>query len=122
NEKIEVFARCEDYDVANITQHWFNYLDSEIRNQMINWNEIVPFKDFGYLPTIGTLKVELENYDYLDGKKKPQFTVDTDKALALLQGAGLYERAYQSVRELLQNAVDTTLLIIWLGHKDDHEF
>lgn len=122
NQKIEVFAKCNDYDVANITQHWFNYLDSEIRTQMINWNDIVPFKDFGYLPTIGTLKVELDKYEYLDGKKKPKFSVDTDKALSLLQGAGLYEHAYQSIRELLQNAVDSTLIRIWLEHKDDHEF
>lgn len=122
NEKIEVFAKCNDYDVANITQHWFNYLDSEIRTQMINWNDIVPFKDFGYLPTIGTLKVELDKYEYLDGKKKPKFSVDTDKALSLLQGAGLYEHAYQSIRELLQNAVDSTLIRIWLEHKNDNEF
>jgi hypothetical protein len=122
NEKIEVFAKCNDYDVANITQHWFNYLDSEIRTQMINWNDIIPFKDFGYLPTIGTLKVELDKYEYLDGKKKPKFSVDTDKALSLLQGAGLYEHAYQSIRELLQNAVDSTLIRIWLEHKDHHQF
>lgn len=122
NEKIEVFAKCKDYDVANITQHWFNYLDSEISRQMINWNDIVPFKDFGYLPTIGALKVELVDYDYLDGKKKPKFSVDTDKALSLLQGAGLYEHAYQSFRELLQNAVDSTLIRIWLEHKDNYEF
>ncbi|WPO83803.1 ATP-binding protein [Chryseobacterium sp. JJR-5R] len=122
NQKIEVFAKCNDYDVANITQHWFNYIDSEIRAQMINWNDIIPFKDFGYLPTIGTLKVELDKYEYLDGKKKPKFSVDTDKALSLLQGAGLYEHAYQSIRELLQNAVDSTLIRIWLEHKDDHEF
>ncbi|AZA86389.1 hypothetical protein EG349_06105 [Chryseobacterium shandongense] len=122
NQKIEVFAKCNDYDVANITQHWFNYLDSEIRTQMINWNDIVPFKDFGYLPTIGTLKVELDKYEYLDGKKKPKFSVDTDKALSLLQGAGLYEHSYQSIRELLQNAVDSTLIRIWLEHRDDYEF
>lgn len=122
NQKIEVFAKCNDYDVANITQHWFNYLDSEIRTQMINWNDIVPFKDFGYLPTIGTLNVELDKYEYLDGKKKPKFSVDTDKALSLLQGAGLYEHSYQSIRELLQNAVDSTLIRIWLEHRDDYEF
>ncbi|WP_373708925.1 ATP-binding protein [Kaistella sp.] len=121
-EKIEVFAKCNDYDVANITQHWFNYLDTEIRTQMINWNDIVPFKDYGYLPTIGTLKVELDKYDYLDGKKKPKFSVDTDKALSLLQGAGLYEHAYQSIRELLQNAVDSTLIRVWLEHKDNYDF
>ena len=37
---------------------------------MINWNNIVPFKELGYLPTIGNLKVELLDYDFIDGKDK----------------------------------------------------
>jgi len=121
-EKIEVLAKCNNYDTANITQHWFNFLDSEISKQMINWNIIVPSKEFGFLPTIGSLKVELLNYDYIDGKNKPKFRVDTDKALGLLQGAGLYDGAYQSIREVLQNAVDATLIRIWLEHGDTKDF
>ena len=37
-------------------------------------------------------------------------SVDTDKAMELLRGAGIYEGAYQCIREVLQNAVDATLL------------
>jgi len=119
---IEITARCENYEVANITQHWFNYLHSEITNQMIKWNKIVPSKELGYLPTIGELRVELKKYDFIDGKEKPQFKVDTEKALTLLQGAGIYEDAYQSIREILQNAVDATLIRIWLEHGKDKNF
>lgn len=118
NKIIEVRAKCSDYDVANITQHWFSYLNSEISNQMIHWNKIVPFKELGYLPTVGDLKVELPGYEYIDGKKKPKFSIDTDKAMELLQGAGIYEGAFQCVREILQNAVDAILLRIWLEYKD----
>ncbi|MDR3681121.1 MAG: ATP-binding protein [Flavipsychrobacter sp.] len=121
-EVIEISAKCKDYDTANITQHWFNYLNSEISDQMINWNRIVPNKTFGYLPTIGNLKVELTNYDYIDGKHKPKFTVDTDKALNLLQGAGIYKNSYQCIRELLQNAVDATLLRIWEEYHETLDF
>ena len=118
-EKIEVKAKCENYETANITQHWFNYLNSEISNQMIRWNEIVPSKDFGYLPTIGDLKVELLNYEYIDGKNQPKFKVNTDKAFELLRGTNLYLGKHQSIREILQNATDATLLRMWLEHEDD---
>lgn len=121
-DKIEITAHCKDYEVASITQHWFNYIDSEIKNQMTNWNNIVPFKEFGYLPTIGKLDVKLLEYELIDGKKKPQFTVDTDKALSLLQGAGIYDGAYQCIREVLQNAVDATLVRIWLEHHENKDF
>lgn len=122
NEIIDVTAKCFDYETANVTQHWFNYLNSEISQQMINWNNIVPFKELGYLPTIGSLIVELSDYEYIDGKKKPKFTVDTDKAMELLRGAGIYDGAYQCIREVLQNAVDATLLRLWLEYKDETDF
>jgi HSP90 family molecular chaperone len=51
---------------------------------------------------------------FIDGKNKPKFSVDTDKALSLLQGAGIYDGAHQCIREILQNAVDSTLIRIWL--------
>lgn len=122
NEIINVRAKCYDYDTANVTQHWFNYLNSEISQQMINWNNIVPIKELGYLPTIGNLQVELADYEYIDGKKKPKFSVDTDKAMELLRGAGIYEGAYQCIREVLQNAVDATLLRIWIEYNESEDF
>lgn len=117
--EISIFAKCKDYDVAEITQHWFDYINSEITNQMSNWNNIVPSKEIGYLPSIESLKVELSPYEYIDGKNKPKFSVDTSKALDLLRGAGIYEKPEQSFREILQNATDSTLIRIWEEHKED---
>ncbi len=117
--EISILAKCQDYDVAEITQHWFDYINSEITNQMSNWNKIVPLKDIGYLPSIESLKVELAPYEYIDGKNKPKFSVDTSKALDLLRGAGIYENPEQSFREILQNAVDSTLIRIWEEHKQN---
>lgn len=117
--EISILAKCDDYDVANITQHWFHYLADEISNQMSHWNEIVPCKDIGYLPSIGSLKVELKRFEYLDGKNKPHFSVDTDKALELLRGAGIYEKPSQAFREILQNSIDSTLIRMWEEHQDD---
>lgn len=117
-ESINIIAQCNNYETANITQHWFNYLNDEISLQMVNWNSIVPNKEMGYLPTIGKLEVDLQGYNQIDGKNKPQFSVDTDKALSLLQGAGIYDGPYQAIREIMQNAVDATLIRIWLEHKD----
>lgn len=119
--EISIFAKCKDYDVAEVTQHWFDYINSEITNQMSNWNNIVPSKEIGYLPSIESLKVELSPYQYIDGKKKPKFSVDTSKALDLLRGAGIYEKAVQSFREILQNAVDSTLIRVWEEHKQNSQ-
>lgn len=112
--EIDIIAKCETYDVSMITQHWFSYIRKEVVDQMLNWNNIVPKKDFGYLPTIKNLKVELLDWEYIDEKEKPSFKVDNDKALELLKGAGIYENSWQCIRELLQNSVDASLIRLWL--------
>ncbi|MEQ3531861.1 hypothetical protein [Pseudoalteromonas sp. XMcav11-Q] len=111
--RIDVFANCETYEGYNATASWFQYLKEEISKQMMNWDEIVPNKKMGLLPTVGNLDIKLKDYEILDGNHVPRFEVDSEKMLDLMQGAGLYKDSFQSIRELLQNAVDATLLRIW---------
>lgn len=120
--EIDIIAKCETYDVSMITQHWFSYIRKEVVDQMLNWNNIVPKKDFGYLPTIKNLKVELLDWEYIDEKEKPSFKVDNDKALELLKGAGIYENSWQCIRELLQNSVDASLIRLWLERDEKVQF
>lgn len=112
-KKISATATCEDVDVADLTQQWFAMLNDEVINQMKKWSDIVPDSSYGFLPTLGDLHVTLQGYDTIDGKIKNSFQIDTSKALELLQGAGLYNSPIQSIREILQNAVDATLLRIY---------
>lgn len=111
--RIDVFANCATYEGYNATASWFKYLKDEVSQQMMSWDEIVPNKKMGLLPTIGNLDIKLKDYEILDGNHVPRFEVDSEKMLYLMQGAGLYKNPFQSIRELLQNAVDATLLRIW---------
>lgn len=112
--KIEAIAECDDYDVADVTNRWFTMIDTEMYNQMKNWNEIVPETSYGFLPTLGKLNVVLKGFDTIDGKERPGFKIDSSKAIELLQGAGLYNEPHQCIRELLQNSVDATLLRVFV--------
>lgn len=114
SNEIDIVANCDDYDVASITQAWFSYIRAEISDQMLNWNSISPSNDYGHLPTIKRLNVELEDWKYISENEKPTFKVDTDEALELLKGAGLYNSPWQAIRELLQNSVDASLIRLWL--------
>ncbi|MGL4981633.1 MAG: HD domain-containing protein [Treponemataceae bacterium] len=117
--KIEATAVCNSYEVADLTNRWFSYIDDEIYDQTKNWNDIVPETSYGFLPTVGELKVSLKDYDTFDGKTRPSFSVDPQKIIELLQGTGLYKEPYQSIRELLQNATDATLLRIFAERQED---
>jgi len=116
---IEATARCKYNETAEITEHWFKYINDEFGDQMKHWNDIVPNKEIGYLPTVGNLEVMLKEYERIDGKVKPQFNISTPKALELLQGTNIYKNKEQCIREIIQNAVDATLIRVWLQHKDE---
>lgn len=114
---IEITAECDDYHVADLINRWFQWLNDELVFYMKRWHKIIPSADFGYLPTVGDLKVNLTNYDSFDGKKRPGFEIDTSKAIELLQGSGLYTDSCECIRELLQNAADATYLRVY---KENH--
>lgn len=119
SQRVCATATCDDVEVADLTQKWFSMLNEELTRQMMKWSDIVPEASYGFLPTIGELKVNLSEYDTIDGKFKNKFEIEPTKALEIIQGAGLYSSRFQSIREILQNAVDATLLRVFVENEDD---
>lgn len=113
-DRVEITAVCEKYEGYEATDQWFRWIEDELRNQMSHWKDIVPNREFGLLPTLGNLEVNLAPpREILDPGLRPRFGVDPQQTIELLQGAGLYSNRWQGLRELLQNAVDATLMRIW---------
>jgi hypothetical protein len=115
-ERIEIEADCPSYESYIETNKWFGWLREEVKNQMSQWVDIVPSREFGLLPAVGDLKAHLQNWQVFNDNERPHFTLDSERIFELLQGAGLYESKEQAMRELLQNAVDATLIRIWREH------
>ena len=117
DEKIvEVSAETKDRKTAELAMKWFGMVESEIQYQLNQRYNIMP-EQYGYtLPQVGAMNVQLEGYDELDGNKFPQFEVDTDRAMHLLEGSNLYNHPAQCMREVFQNAVDATYLRIYCEH------
>lgn len=117
-ERIEVTAECETIDGYLETFRWFDWLKCEVQDQMAHWRDIVPSRELGLLPMLGPVSVRLGgNLQILKDGERPAFSVDASKAIELLQGNNLYESQFACVREILQNAVDATLLRIWLTNR-----
>lgn len=115
---IEVNAKCKSPRVAKVTKDCFSWIKEEVNNQTLRWNTIVPDDISCYLPTISHLDIEIEGYDNLSTIEMPRFTIDVNKALELLQGKNFYKDPFDSIRELLQNAVDSTLLKLYELYKN----
>lgn len=121
-ERIEVTSECPNPAAYEVSFEWFKWLEGEYHQQTQHWNKIVPSKELGNLPTLKKPIVDIKPpYLILEQGKKPSFKVDQEAVLELVRGTGLYSSKFDSIREILQNAVDATLIAIWLKHKDEIE-
>jgi hypothetical protein len=111
--RIEVDAECESYEAYEVTEQWLDWLRGELKNQMARWSDIMPAPDFGALPSLGEIQARIRGYLTLEPGRRPRFEVDRDQILTLVRGANLYKDRFSFIRELIQNAVDATLLRVW---------
>jgi hypothetical protein len=112
--EIRVLAECSSWDAFDVTEQWFSWLRDELRNQSVHWAEISPEADFGAVPSAGRIEVRLRGgYHTSPDGRRPRFDVDKGAMLEFVGGAGLYSDETACVAELLQNAVDATLLRVW---------
>lgn len=114
-------ARCKSIEVGELTNSWFKWIADEISNQTKNWHSIIPNNTFAPLPLIKKLNVSIDGYDAVSSNGNYKFSLDSDKALSFIQGAGFYGTKFIFVRELLQNAVDATYLRVYLENKSIKE-
>lgn len=106
------------YNVAEALINWFKWLREEFEHQKVYINEIVPNGYKIQLPYVKRAECRLVNYLYLEDKKKPRFEIDSAQAFELLQGMNLYTEPWQSIREIIQNSIDATLIRYWTANKD----
>lgn len=121
-ERIEITATVnsgeESYNVAEVIGKWFSYIEDEYNNQLHNWNDIIPKNIGTSLPILGELKIDIENYEYINSKNKPKFSLDINNTLSLLMGTSIYDKKEKAIREILQNAIDATYLRVFEENKE----
>ncbi|VEI78069.1 HSP90 family protein [Mannheimia haemolytica] len=123
SERIEVECACPNPESYEAAFDWFEWLKIEYHNQTQHWDQIVPSKQLGRLPTLMNPKVTIQQpYIIIDEGKKPFFQINKESMLHLIRGTGLYSSRFDSIREILQNAVDSTLYRIWIDHKNRYDF
>lgn len=114
NETVSILSTVSNYNVYVVMNDWFNWIKDEFTNQHLNWHKIVPNKMIGTIPLIKNIEVKLENYSLLPGGEIPHFTLSSEKALDLIQGSHIYENEGNYFREIIQNAIDSTYIKVFL--------
>ena len=114
-KRIEVCASCNGengYETAELIREWVDWLEKECASQIQYWSEITPM-DFGRPPKVSKVEILLEQKPYISENRKLQMRMSQDRVMKLLEGTSIYQDRYVGIRELVQNAVDASLLQLW---------
>lgn len=123
SEQIEIICECPTPESYEAAFDWFSWLNKEYNNQTQYWNNIVPCKELGRLPTLIEPIVKIEEpFEILEIGRKPEFKIDQKALIELVTGANLYNSKLDALREILQNSIDATIIRAWIENKNKINF
>lgn len=105
-------ARRESYEVAALVYEWTECLVEEQHEMALNWSEIAQ-PDFGHAPAKPIIHIYVDDNEYIAENKPFQMKMPQETAMKLLEGTSIYDDKYVGIREMVQNAVDASLLQLW---------
>lgn len=113
---IEVCATCDSnesgYEVASIVSEWLKWLEDECTDQILHWSEIIP-ANFGSPPRVSQSRIILDGKPFTARNQQLQMRMPQERVMKLLEETNIYKNQYVGIRELVQNAIDASLLQLW---------
>ncbi len=118
--KIEIKSNCNALEVYRAMRDWIDWIKQITEFLSINWSRIAP-NSISNVPSLNDYEVLLNNdtkwIEFVDLK----FEISSKHALKLLAGTDLYRSKYVFVRELIQNAVDATMIRIYSQYLEQEQ-
>lgn len=120
-KRIRIIAQCEGEDaikVAQLLDDWLNTLEYTCDYLTKEWTKIVPV-DFGHPPYLSKREIYVRidstaQWRLYSANNRPlQMQMSQKRVLRLLEGTNIYRDRYVGIRELVQNAIDASLLQLW---------
>lgn len=112
NEIIEVEADCPTDEIYRETRKWYDSLKNEIENLHLKWNDIAP-KGFYYPPKLKPYKILRNGVEDSRELSNLKFSISQNKSFEILEGSAIYKDKFSCIREIIQNAEDTTKIQLW---------
>ena len=121
-KNISIVAKCDlengGYETANLVSQWTGWLHEECSKLRFHWYKIAPAY-FGSPPAEPDIKILVDGNSYHSIGKKMQMKMSQERVMNLLEGTSIYRDKYVGIREIIQNAVDASLLQLWVDIKQN---
>lgn len=110
---IEYRADCNKLEVYRETRFFLSWLKEEIEFWTLNWKDIMPKNIQGGAPQLGTCELLLNGVPDIQGLSDLRFTISSEKAFEVIEGANIYDDKFVFLREVIQNALDACKIQLW---------
>lgn len=115
-KRIEIQANCDSaqdgYETASLVSQWTGWLQEECRQLRLHWNEIAP-ENFWNPPANPDIKIFVDTKPYRSMNRNLHMRMSQERVMDLLKGTSIYRDEYIGIREVIQNAIDASLLQMW---------
>ncbi len=105
-------AQKESYEVASLISEWTEQLSYECHEMVEYWNDIAQ-PNFGRPPANLNVKIYVDGREYMSENRRLQMKMSQEQVMNLLEGTSIYKDRYVGIREIIQNAIDASLLQLW---------
>lgn len=110
---IEYRADCSKPDVYRETRIFLSWLREEIEFWTLNWKSIMPESIKGNAPKLEVCELLLNGVPDIQGLSNLRFTISSEKAFEVIEGANIYDDKFIFLREVIQNALDACKIQLW---------
>lgn len=116
-EEIQIEADCKTREAMRLIKNECDEIENLLKAASYNWASIAPRGFSGALPAFNTPRLLLDGIEIPLDLAMARFKISQQKAFSLLQGENIYSGYFPFVRELLQNAIDSTKLQCYEDYK-----
>lgn len=116
-EEIQIEADCNSREAMRLIKNECDGIENLLKAASYHWSSIAPRGFSGALPAFHTPKLLLDGIEIPLDLAMARFKISQQKAFSLLQGENIYSGYFPFVRELLQNAIDSTKLQCYEDYK-----
>lgn len=112
-KEISFRSDCPDTEAYREARNFVSWLEQEVDFLTKNWAKIVPEDLGGYAPRFDNKKLLIKGVPDIEGVAGLRFEISQDKAFQMMEGGNIYSSPLAFLREVLQNAEDTSKLQLW---------
>lgn len=121
-EEIIIEADCENREAMRLVRNECDALEELLKASSYHWSSIAPKGFSGALPSLKPPKLLLKGKAIPIELSMMRFQISQRKAFSLLQGKNIYSGAFPFVRELIQNAIDSTKIQCYHDYRTSSKF